>query len=737
MKNKLLTVRTLYFLLHFLLSQTEVFGMDDEKYNETSFKSSIARKQENSEKDAIPQSNNNNEIGNINHEITKIKFSILQELEKYKDKKKIILLGSTSSGKTTLIHGMANRMLNAEKRKGGGFDLDSPNPLPNFKIGHGAEVGTKVPQSWNDEKSELVYWDCPGFDDIRGVTKDVINEFSRKLLLRSDLKILLVATEASLYEEKGQPFLKKLKRITHVFQDNDELKKSLSLVITKAKEIELPEKMESIRDDIKNNPETADILDKRTEDLLGFFIEKHESRVSLISYPLKTGEYNFNKEAIEKLLCNSGFVSNPKVEYSNDAEMDTHLISLSKQVNQEIENCIKEGGRATANSYNESFLNYKKKASDLRASYQEKGTALETLQKRIRDGQLKAPVDELKKFIDMPEQINKLIKQIDFLKEICPSVNYDLNSWAYALSDLIKKLSELGADPHWVYSDDILSQKNATLIGLSDINTQLKRSVFKAVKIKFDDKPIDVFFIDEDIKSPGTDFTIDSVNWCVTKDTRIDLSGNENGQNAGNFTGRGENSNGLEKIEFIANGAKGRKGENGNLDDVRNKTCPFSKKQKLYLFRKLTTYTSTFEEIYKSRGKHGREGGKEGKFSVNISEKNDERNGKYGELGENGISYGGVYLNTKASIPCMTDDSSVSLGAALPSTMGIGFAYTSINYPVVIFLAPQLLYLLPATLAMQGAASYYLEWSSDWIESPGEVSIAWMEHGNNFKEKKE
>ncbi len=88
---------------------------------------------------------------------------------------RVLVLGTTGSGKSLLVHALAGKnLIVSHTETGDGFKIDVENGLlPGFKVGHGISSATDITVSWYDQHSNLVYWDCPGFLDSRGVTGHV------------------------------------------------------------------------------------------------------------------------------------------------------------------------------------------------------------------------------------------------------------------------------------------------------------------------------------------------------------------------------------------------------------------------------------------------------------------------------------------------------------------------------------------------------------------------------------
>ncbi len=111
------------------------------------------------------------------------------------------------------------------------------NEKNNVKIGHEIESQTKLPNSWYDGKNNLLYVDCPGFDDTN--TKDgIVNAFYIEHLFNvsKNVKLMLVVSHTELTGGKAAGTVKKLiNSLDTIIESKNfhEFQNSISLVVTK------------------------------------------------------------------------------------------------------------------------------------------------------------------------------------------------------------------------------------------------------------------------------------------------------------------------------------------------------------------------------------------------------------------------------------------------------------------------------------------------------------------------
>jgi hypothetical protein len=172
--------------------------------------------------------------------IKNVEREIRDRIQERKDFKttRVLTLGITGSGKTTLIHALAGKKL-IVKEGHGRIQLEAPKgqQLDGLLIGHTALSATTSPTSWHDISSGLEYWDCPGFMDSRGWSQDVINSFAIDQLFEapSFIKTLLVIQESEITDSRGRDAFSRFEKLSRILPVSEDLYKSVSLVVTKSR----------------------------------------------------------------------------------------------------------------------------------------------------------------------------------------------------------------------------------------------------------------------------------------------------------------------------------------------------------------------------------------------------------------------------------------------------------------------------------------------------------------------
>ena len=247
-------------------------------------------------------------------EINKISSEYEKTLDKLiKPQSKIILLlGSTGSGKTTITTLLMNKQLNIKKYRSK-YGKEIVLDLPGSGIGHTNKSETQYPKI-HAFGSDLVICDCPGFEDTEGEEQEILHSLELwKLLQKSHyqnkLKILIVASDENMKNEKGNYLQSKIyKRVENIFKGTS-LKGSIGLVVTKCYHKELS------NNNYKNEP----------------FIRRTFGEDNIFLFPLpnpKEKQYSIKYTDLEKLKLfindEKNYLNHPSIHF--DFNPSTKLI---------------------------------------------------------------------------------------------------------------------------------------------------------------------------------------------------------------------------------------------------------------------------------------------------------------------------------------------------------------------------------------------------------------------------
>jgi energy-coupling factor transporter ATP-binding protein EcfA2 len=212
-------------------------------------------------------------------------YDLISFIEKYKKdlnsmtniKKKIIMvLGMTSSGKSTLINYLNNIPLICSKTQFNKYILElefENKTLPGgFAIGHKIHSQTFIPAGYTPPGKDFSFIDNPGFKDTHGLAIEIANGFFREQITRNanEIKFLLLLPFDDL-TDKGLKFrasIKAFSRFVGAFKDQDtkNLSKSIGIIITKVEHDGVDENTK--KDITKTDEQMKYILKFRLKEIL-------------------------------------------------------------------------------------------------------------------------------------------------------------------------------------------------------------------------------------------------------------------------------------------------------------------------------------------------------------------------------------------------------------------------------------------------------------------------------------
>ncbi|XKL65628.1 hypothetical protein PGB90_009048 [Kerria lacca] len=170
-------------------------------------------------------------------EVKKI-FEILKKGEqilKVDQRKLVLLLGITGSGKTTLVQLLAGdncQLFSQEFGKTGEFMIEDNNG----KIKAGIVSQTIYPELTLDSDTNVMFCDTPGFDDTRGTAVDIAAMYFLKEIIQNTekIKILLVINHSSLrIGVDRKDFINLIQHTVTLLKNIKKFENSIALVVTK------------------------------------------------------------------------------------------------------------------------------------------------------------------------------------------------------------------------------------------------------------------------------------------------------------------------------------------------------------------------------------------------------------------------------------------------------------------------------------------------------------------------
>mmetsp|Transcript_30370 Transcript_30370/g.39198 ORF Transcript_30370/g.39198 Transcript_30370/m.39198 type:complete len:1418 (-) Transcript_30370:251-4504(-) len=146
-----------------------------------------------------------------------------EQAVKAQEKKMVVFIGNTGSGKSTLINLLLGKKI--VRNKNGYYDVSCGEANP--KIGHGCDSETLFPEFF--DRDNRVYCDCPGFFDTRGIEGSLGNAVSlyEAFMKASSIKVILLMNYHTLTFEGGKDASSMFDNCTQLFGSESNLKANI------------------------------------------------------------------------------------------------------------------------------------------------------------------------------------------------------------------------------------------------------------------------------------------------------------------------------------------------------------------------------------------------------------------------------------------------------------------------------------------------------------------------------
>ncbi|KAK8847172.1 hypothetical protein M9Y10_019755 [Tritrichomonas musculus] len=291
-----------------------------------------------------------NDVNEIMKKVSKMEKELQQIISGKENIAKVLIIGNTGSGKSSLMSCLSKKETLIKEGLGKKIVL----------TGQGIQSGSRSVTresnlSCNDEL-EVVYCDCPGWEDTENHIQEIINSFIIDSLLSNSnhnkIKILFVISASEFDAFRARGIAKSIDRINKMFPDVEELKKGIGLVISKS----------------DPNISKNDYLELLEDNASNGMLQWHNYFVSNIDhvfmFPQAKKEdigknYNFeDQEKIENFLKND-FIIDPihKINLNEDAffylkNIQLKIFQKDKEAIRNIFILIREFYRNERNSLN-------------------------------------------------------------------------------------------------------------------------------------------------------------------------------------------------------------------------------------------------------------------------------------------------------------------------------------------------------------------------------------------------
>jgi len=358
------------------------------------------------------------------------------------------VIGPTGSGKSIFIHWLAGVPLTAT-RGSRGLSLQEAYLLPGFTIGHGFNVGTKLPAFWYDAApNNVTYCDCPGFGDPDGEDVDIRNSVLINSLFKDSprAKVLLVIPEASLIETRATHFLKLLNEVVGIFPNTEQLKQALCLVFTKHGEFTNISNLLTECHGL-NSP----LLSPAAQNVLGFLVRHREARVGSFPVPTRVGE-EYRLGEPESLTLREIVTANtrntmefPEVRINLSPASQIRVIDLAHKLNEDIVHSVRTDGEPGILQRCRMLKDaHAGPIEDLRSAFAQTVTTLDELHQTPQEAPMTF-VTVLSSFFDT-EVIRRSIESIGSLKNLKDEITYRIADWMGALVPAIQQVRQMEED---------------------------------------------------------------------------------------------------------------------------------------------------------------------------------------------------------------------------------------------------------------------------------------------------
>ncbi len=301
-----------------------------------------------------------------------------QQILKYtkKTQKKILIIGYTGSGKSTLINGITDKALIFKEltEEGKKYEMKFYNTRrvidvvgnTNIKIRHWVQAETTIPDIYFSKNVNLI--DCPGFEDSRGSIEEIVNSFFINFLFRDQIKLLLVIPNNMLYKQiYKKRFGDLIKKLKQILRDILIYRECIGIVVTKTNETKEEVKRKLMIELITYNDIKTRKKDKLSDQDIKLFLDIINSdKMDIFPTPKKIGRVDRKDiNYIVNMLSKTKFIEAKNVNITVSSEAMNYVSEIGIVLNEDIYNtisaiCTSIQNSIEVNLFTIKYLNYLK-----------------------------------------------------------------------------------------------------------------------------------------------------------------------------------------------------------------------------------------------------------------------------------------------------------------------------------------------------------------------------------------
>jgi energy-coupling factor transporter ATP-binding protein EcfA2 len=401
----------------------------------------------------------------INKGITETEVMLSQHNS---SKLKVMVMGRTGTGKSTLINLLAGQNVSVDQK----YRICVDEPIQGSEIGHEKTSQTSF-LSICAGPNDTFLVDTPGYGDTGGPVPDIVNQgMMRKVFSAGPVNILWTVSESDLVK-KGDAFLEQINYLTKVLP-YAQLENGLSIVITQQGRSTGMDPHEVIREFLDYKPQTDDdsqesddssggknpkktihLITEDVKKLLTHLTKEENIRTRIPYFPFpersanKSGKYDAAtvKENILESISSLTPIQNPELKIELSPESSLLVIKLAEDLNKNIKKSIEKiVSPKILQLCNHQTTAYASEGSmqGLESNIQTIKAALHLLDNDSQENMLKFAnsFDEL--FSQGDNVVKKDVKTLMFLKTLNnDDITYSTTAWTLSLQSTLDEIHEL------------------------------------------------------------------------------------------------------------------------------------------------------------------------------------------------------------------------------------------------------------------------------------------------------